>query len=535
MDQKKIWAAALFCSLQLAGGTLYAQEPPAAAATQTQIRAAFPDPAEPGEEYALNRRLFKGYQGRGTLLLENHGVRHAAVYINGRRLPLEDPLPEGKIQLFIGGYCQDGDNTLKVLQLQPATGQLTASIPYPELTRGTPAQAGMSADKLNKIDRIMESEIKRGFPGAVLLVVKNGRIVKESAYGWAKLYEKDQLLPESRRQPMTTAAMFDLASNTKMYAVILSYMKLMDEGRVSPEDYVVKYLPEYRGDGREQVRIRDVMTHSAGYASQVPFHRPAAGRFYSLKREKTIALLPQVPFSYPLGTKTLYSDTDYMLLTAILERITGERLDSYAEKHIYAPLGLAHTLFNPLKKGFQPKDCAATEPCGNTRSGMISFPGVRTYTLQGEVHDELAWYSMGGVSGHAGLFSQARELAVLAQLLLNRGGYGSYRLCRPGIFDYFTKPTDRNARFGLGWNKMIFPERIWEFGPYASPEAIAHSGWTGVDICIDPHYDMAILLLTNRVHAPNVPGKPNTFITDDFVAGSYGSIMSLVYEAALEK
>lgn len=534
MTKGKMLAAAI-CCLQFMGlpaGQAAGAEGPA---VEAQLQATFPDAVEAVEEYALNRRLFKGYQGRGTMLLDNHGVRQVAIYINGHRLPLAEPLPDGELQLAIGGYCRDGDNTLKVLQLQPADGKLTIRIPYPTLVTGSPAQVGMSAKKLAQVDEVLEQDVKNGFPGAVLFIVKDGRIVKESAYGWAKLYEQRQQLAPDQREPMRTDTMFDLASNTKMYAVILSFMKLMDEGKVNPEDPIVKYLPEYRGEGRENIRIRDVMTHSAGYAPLVPFHKPQAGAFYSRQREKTIALLPKVPLTYPVGTKTVYSDTDYMLLAALLERITGERLDVYTEEHIYQPLGLSHTVFNPLQKGFQAGDFAATEPCGNTRSGMIDFPGIRTYTLQGEAHDELAWYSMGGVSGHAGLFSRPEDMAVLAQLLLNRGGYGKYRLCRPEIFDYFTRPTDRNARFGLGWNKMVFPDRIWEFGPYASPAAIAHTGWTGIDICIDPRYDLAVLLFTNRVHALNVPGDTNTFLTNDFAACSYGSIMSLVYESFLEK
>lgn len=503
----------------------------------SQLLAVFPDEPEAGEEFAQNRRTFKGYKGRGEITLKNHGAQTAEVYINGRKIPLGDllNLPAGTAALPIGAYSRDGVNTLKVLNIQPAGARLEVRIAYPALITGSPEQAGFSAAGLRRIDRVLEDEVQKGFPGAVLLVMRNGRIVKQTAYGWAKMYEQTQLLPEAKRQSMQVDTMFDLASNTKMYATILAFMKLTEEGRVSPEDKIVQYLPEYTGDGREEICIRDIMTHSAGYAAVFPFNQSSAGEFYSRQREKTISLLCKVPLTYPRGTKTLYSDTDYMLLAAILEKITGRQLDAYVEQEIYYPLGLSHILFNPLRKGFKPSDFAATEPCGNTRSGMVSFPGIRSYTIQGEVHDERAFYAMDGVSGHAGLFSNAQDLAVLAQLMLNQGGYGGYRLCSAKTLEYFTKPTDANPLFGLGWNKMSMPGRVWEFGPYASGQAIAHSGWTGTDICIDPAYDLAIVLLTNRVHAPNVPGKPNTFQMDDFAACSYGSILAMVYEAFMEK
>ena len=521
-------------------GFLWMESPICAAASfvqVSQIQGDFPDTPEAGMEFAQNRRIFKGYKGQGHLLLQNEGVKQADVYINGRHLDITEALASGKkvTDVDIHAYTRDGYNTLKILNIQPEKAGLKVQIPYPELQYGRPEQSGVSSDKLKKVDEVIENDIKNGFPGAVLLVVKDGRIIKQGAYGWAKKYEQMVLLPESAREPMRTDTMFDLASNTKMYATIYALMKLTEEGRLSPEDFVSKYLPEYMGDGREKIKLRDIMTHSAGYEPVLSLHKPSSGEFYSLQREKSLHLLNKAPLTYPLGTKTVYSDTDYMLLASVIEKVTGERLDTYVENEIYKPLGLTHTLFNPLRKGFQPGDFAATEPCGNTRSGMVYFPGIRRATIQGEVQDEQTFYSMDGVSGHAGLFSRATDLAVLAQLLLNGGGYGNYKLCGQQTLTYFTKPTDRNPKFGLGWNKMYMPDRVWEFGPYASSQAVAHSGWVGTDICIDPQYDLAIILLTNRVHVPNVPGKLNTFITDDFPTISYGSILSLVYEAFLEK
>ena len=513
-----------------------ASTPITAESTASQIDGKFPDPVKPGMEYALNRRLFKSYKGQGTLLITNHGAQTAAIFINGQRIPYHPtPTEPANTPIDISAYTHDGDNTLKVLELSPATAQLEITIPYPKLTKGSPAQAGFQTTKLNKLDTLIQNDIQNGFPGVVLLILKNGHIVKETAYGWAQLYDQKTLLPESQRSPMSINTMFDLASNTKMYATILALMKLTDEGRIDPEVPIVRYLPDYTGDGRENIRVRDIMTHSAGYAPSAFFYDPERAKsLYSCQRERTLQMLYQVPLTYPAGTKTVYSDTDYLLLTSLIEQVTGQRLDTYVEQNIYQPLGLTHTLFNPLRKGFLPQDCAATEACGNTRGGQINFPGVRTTTIRGEVQDEQAYYSMDGVAGHAGLFARAEDLAVLAQLLLNRGGYGSYHLCSPQVFDTYTKPTDLDPSMGLGWNKMTGAGRVWEFGPYASHEAIAHSGWTGTDICIDPQHDLAIILLTNRVHSPSIPGQPNAFAANDMIMGHYGNIMSLIYEAFLE-
>ena len=481
-------------------------------------------------------RFFKGYKGQGKLIIANHGAVSAKVGINGRSLDISQALKkdQGVTKIDIGSYVRDGRNTFHILDIQPQGAWIEADVAYPVLSEGSPESAGFSRQKLQRVDELIQGEVEKGFPGAVLLVLKDGKIVKQTAYGWAKKYDGSRLLPRNQWQPMTVDTMFDLASNTKMYATILAFMKLTEEGRVSPEDFVKTYLPGFTGEGRDAIRIRDVMVHRAGFAPEIHYFANPAGKTYSRQRERTMTLLEKAPLAYPTGTKTVYSDTDYMLLGTIIERITGQPLDQYVENEIYRPLGLTHTLFNPLQKGYQSREFAATEPCGNTRSGMVDFPGIRAYTLQGEVHDEKAWYSMGGVAGHAGLFSRVRDLAVLTQLMLNKGGYGEYRLCSPGTVTYFTKPGDADPAFGLGWNKGGLAKRVWEFGPYAGDEAIGHTGWTGTDICIDPANDLAIILLTNRIHEPNVPGQPNDFVTDDFQTPNYGSIMSLVYEAFLE-
>lgn len=503
---------------------------------ESQFACKFPEDNPTTRIYAQNRRVFKAYQGRGIMLVENHGAVQAEVYVNGKQVTMQEALssPLGRMKIDIGEYTVDGDNTLKVLQVSPKGAYLNVKVLYPELIFGTPAEAGFSEEKLSKVDALIQRDVDNGFPGAVLLIIKKGKIVKNTAYGWQKKYDGDKLL--DKWQPMTADTLFDLASNTKMYATVFAMMKLTDEGKVSPEDKVSLYLSGFTGGGLGDIKIRDVLAHSAGFAPEIKFFDPRqAGEFYSQNREKTLKLIEKTPLVYPTGKQTVYSDTDYIILSAIIEKITGQRLDEYVEKNIYLPLGLTHTLFTPLQKGFLKEQFAATERNGNTRDHQIYFPEIRQYPVQGEVHDEKAYYSLDGVSGHAGLFSRAQDLAVLAQTILNGGGYGGYKLCNQATVTYFTKPTDRDREIGLGWNKGGNKDTVFEFGPYASDQVIGHTGWTGIDSCIDPKHDMAIILLTNRVHAPSMPGDVDRFITNHFETGKYGSIISLVYEAFLEK
>ena len=149
--------------------------------------------------------------------------------------------------------------------------------------------------------------------------------------------------------------------------------------------------------------------------------------------------------------RSVYSDIDYMILGVLIERISGQSLDEYLEQHIYAPLKLNNTLFNPLKKGFNRQQFAATELSGNTRDGRIHFDNIRTNVLQGQVHDERAFYSLDGVAGHAGLFSNAPDLAILCQVLLNKGGYGDTQIFNASSLAQFLTPQSTDETYGLGF------------------------------------------------------------------------------------
>jgi len=414
---------------------------------------------------------------------------------------------------------------------------------FPELRAVTsPEDAGFSARKLKELDALITRDVAAGFPGAVLLIIRDGKIVRNTSYGYRQKFAGAE--PLETFVPMTSGTLFDLASNTKMYATNFALQKLVSEGRLDLHAKVQDYVTEFRDTesdpirGKDLLTVEDVLHHSAGFMPDPQYHNQAVAKgLYSQTRSTTNRMLSRTPLVYPPGTDNVYSDVDYMLLGLIIERISGQKLDEYVEESIYAPLGLAHTHFNPLQKGFATADFAATELQGNTRGGIISFPNIRTDTLRGEVHDEKAFYSMGGVAGHAGLFSTAGDLAVLLQVMLNGGGYGPVLLFDPESIRTFTTPSDADPTFALGWRTNGDDTMQWMFGEHASRRAYGHTGWTGTLTVIDPEYNLGIVLLTNKKHSPVIRTGSNTgkFIGDFFAVGRYGEVVSAIYAAMEQK
>ncbi|TPV58583.1 penicillin binding protein PBP4B [Aestuariibacter sp. GS-14] len=502
-----------------------------------QIDAIVPD-MSPSERALVNDRFsFKGYQGRGELMIKASEPTRATITVNGERINIDQPLmPDTPYQYSLARRTRNGVNTLAVSQVEPESATLRVTVPFPTLTD----QTEQNKQRFSAVDALINQEVQQGFPGAVLLVVKDGAIIKRTAYGYAKRYnESEQELIHP--QPMRTDTGFDLASNTKMFATTFALMRLVETRQLDVSKPIQFYLPEYQGDGREARLVSDLLSHKSGYAPEIPFHKPdnpLGPAFYSQDKQRTSELLvTQVPFDTGNGLTTAYSDTNFMLLGLLVERITGMPLDQYCEEQLYAPLGLTHTRFNPLLKGHQSEDFAATELMGNTRGGRLDFPNIRTYTLQGEVHDEKAFHAMLGVSGHAGLFSTADDLAVMAQLLLNGGGYGTVQLFENSVLNAFIKPDNRFWSYGLGWRRAANGVNRWHFGPYASEQAFGHTGWTGTATVIDPALDLAVILLTNARHSPIVENEDGElqFTGKTFETGKYGSIVSLVYEAVLNR
>ncbi len=412
------------------------------------------------------------------------------------------------------------------------------AVDYPVLTNASPEKAGFDIKKLNRLDSWIQNQIDAGYAGMNILVIKDNHIVLQKAWGYAKKYDGSDLM--SNPIKATTHTMYDLASNTKMYATNFALQKLVYEGKIGVNDLVSKYIPGFADlpddkiIGKNTLRITDILHHVAGFPadSQYP-NQKVAGDLYSQDKATTLEMIKKTPLEYQPGTKHIYSDVDYMILGFIIESVTGTPLDQYVENNIYKPLGLKHTVFNPLKKGFNPQQIAATELNGNTRDGVIAFPNIRTSTIWGEVHDEKAWYSMGGVSGHAGLFSDTSDMAVLMQVMLNEGGYGKVKLFDKEIVKQFTQSSAEDATFGLGWRVNGNASMTPTFGVLASKETYGHTGWTGTLTAIDPVNHMAIVILGNRPHSPVAdPTKnPNVFVSGLLPAATYGWIVDQIYGA----
>lgn len=502
-----------------------------------QLDSLFPEYSS-NRKWVNNRRTFIAYQKQGEVWVDLLDSQKATIKINGHPITLRSQ-SSGKKQLKIdiSCYTRDGVNQLEITDVYPYEQQIRVLIPYPVLTESTPEAVGFSRRKLNELDQLINDEIEQGFPGAVLVIVKNGKVIKETAYGYASLYDKEGnrlTAPES----MQKNTVFDLASNTKMYATNYALMKLVSEGKLDVSKPIQFYIPDYQGDGREIRLVEDLLYHIAGYPPEVHFFRPDnrhGADFYSMNKAHTTELIiKQVPFDKGRAEQAVYSDIDYMLLGILVEKISGLPLDEYVEQVLYQSLGLSRTKFNPLRKGIPLSDIAATELLGNSRGGRIHFPLNREDVIRGEVHDEKAFYSLDGVAGHAGLFSTAREVAALT-LLVQHGGYGWTHSFSPAVIQQFVRPSVYDHRFGLGWRTSVQGDLNWHFGPYSSPYAYGHTGWTGTATLIDPYYNLAVVLLTNKKHSPiKEDGKAYYFSGDKFETGMYGSIMSKIYEAMLQ-
>lgn len=409
---------------------------------------------------------------------------------------------------------------------------------FPVLTPATPASVGFNVEKLERLDGWIQAQIDAGYPGMNVLIVKDKHIVWQKAWGAAKKYDGSVLMPTPIAA--TTQTLYDLASNTKMYATNFALQKLVYEGKININERVSVYLPGF-GDaakdkikGKDSLRIADILHHTAGFPAdpQYPNAR-VAGALFSQDKRTTLDMIKRTPLEYEPGSKHIYSDVDYMLLGFIIEAVTRMPLDKYVEENIYRPLGLTHTIFNPLQKGFYREQIAATELNGNTRDGVVTFPNIRTTTIWGEVHDEKAWYSMGGVSGHAGLFSNTGDMAVLMQVMLNGGGYGNTTLFDNNTVNAFTQ-SSRDARtYGLGWRINADYSMTPTFGTLASDKTYGHTGWTGTLTAIDPVNHMAIVILGNRPHSPVADPQvnPNVFKSGQLPASTYGWIVDQVYGA----
>ena len=346
----------------------------------------------------------------------------------------------------------------------------------------TPRSVGMSAARLAKIDHVITRGIQAGgYPGAAVVVGRKGAAVWQRGFGrlsWTK--ESGQVTP--------TESVFDLASLTKVVGTTTALMILYDEGKVGLDDPVSKYIPQFAGGEKDFVTIRQLLEHRSGL--------PAGRDLWRMARtpEEARWLAIETPLAYHPGQYVEYSDLGADMLGFVIEAASGERLDQFLASRVWTPLGMTDTFFRPADSLFY--RVAPTE---------ISPP--RGYPLRGEVHDENA-FALGGIAGHAGLFSTAANLAVFAQMMLNGGEYNGTRIIADSTVALFTTRAARTR--ALGWDTCGGDGSC---GNYLSERAYGHTGFTGTSLWIDPDRDMFVILLTNRVHAARAR-RPAKVIAD---------------------
>ena len=337
------------------------------------------------------------------------------------------------------------------------------------LTRANPAEVGMRSDLNAVLDSIMRAGIAGGAaPGGSLAVGRFGRIVHMAGYGRQDTAQKSA--------PVDENTMYDMASLTKVIATTTAAMMLEEQGQLDLDRTVASYLPEFNAPDKAGITVRMIVTHRGGLEAFAALYKQFKGR------EQYLAQINARPLKSTPGTETVYSDWDFILTQFIIERITGMTLDRFLADKVFGPLGMTSTMYTPDSTKYF--DRIAPTEIDSTRGGL----------MHGKVHDENA-YAMGGVSGHAGLFSTARDLSIFAQMLLNGGQYNGVRIVKPETVARWTAPQSRASSRALGWDT---PSKGSSAGNYFSARSFGHTGFTGTSLWIDPDRDLFVILLTNR-------------------------------------
>lgn len=499
------------------------------------------DISEYDDSILLNSSFaFDAKEGESEVEIDN--FEDSEIYLNGKKVSDQKEVDEN---------IADGKNYLDVLDSKSQTNvSIKASKEEKPLET---KQETVDKGTTDLLEKILDEEVKKDFAGGQIFVMKDNKEIYNHNFGYKNNYYKDgKPIEMEKRDRVDDSTMFDLASNTKMYVTNYSLQKLVYEGKIDLDDKVNKYFDDFKDSdddiikGKNNISIRDILMHQAGFPADPQYHNEKYDKddgiengkndLYSQDRNHTLNMIFKTPLKYEPGKETIYSDVDYILLGFIVEKVTGMRLDEYFNESFVKPLGLTRTTFNPLENGFEKYDTAATELNGNTRDGKVDFNNIRRDTIWGEVHDEKAFYSMNGISGHAGLFSNARDLSKLANIMLNNGRYEDTIFWDKKTQDLFTFPKQIDPSYGLGWRLMGNGKYAWAFSNLASSKAYGHTGWTGTLTVIDPVENMVITLLTNKKNSPvlNNENNPNVFYSDQSLSAGYGAITTLLYKSLQE-
>lgn len=372
------------------------------------------------------------------------------------------------------------------------------------LQYSVPEDVGINSNNLQEIDQIAREAItQHATPGCVVLVAKDGKVIFNKAYGY---HTYDNVMPDKLTD------IFDLASMTKISATTVETMQLVDQGKLSVENTLGDYLPLARTSNKNDVKLREVLLHQAGFIpdiqsfekvkpsdhstdSSAAYPTRVSEHYFLRKDYFKDVMLPDM-LNSPLKTRGqyVYSDVSMLFMQEVVESISSIPENVYVQQQFYTPLGMQTAGFLPLQR-FNPAQIIPTE---NDQEYRMSL-------LDGYVHDPTAALK-GGVAGHAGLFASANDVAILYQMLLNKGTYGGVQFFKPEVVDLFTSKQSPVSRRGLGfdrWDPIAdrhYPSKL------ASDQTFGHTGFTGTCVWVDPKYNLVYIFLSNRVN-PNVGSK----------------------------
>lgn len=339
----------------------------------------------------------------------------------------------------------------------------------------------LSVERLKKIDQLMEQAVdEEVFSGGTVLVAQAGRTVYQQSFGYSFRYLDDRKRVADQPQLANNQTLYDIASLSKIFTA-MAVMKLFEQGKLELDAPVAQYIPSFSSNGKNGVTIRQLLSHTSGLPASLIRHDQPITKEMNLIPTAMKSELEAEP-----NQKVIYSDVGYIVLGELVQTVSGQPLDRYVKSTILKPMGLTSTMYRP--PAGQKQRIAATEMQKNPPRGLV----------WGEVHDETAWV-LGGVAGHAGLFSTAEDLAKVATLFLNEGRFQGKQILQPSsVQAMITWQTDHiaGAYRGLGWEL----NQPWYMGPFAKESTFGHTGFTGTSLFVEPERKIVVILLTNRVH-----------------------------------
>lgn len=365
-----------------------------------------------------------------------------------------------------------------MLTLQPQMSQATVVGLQPD----TPESVEMLEQPLADLDDAIHEAIDdQVMPGAVALIARDGKIVKQEAYGYSARYLDADFTEMDEPIAMQEDTIFDMASISKLYTAV-GVMHLWDQGYFELDDPVADYLPEYDTEEKGEITIQQLLTHSSGEKAS------PSKPLYDIDgdRNERLEYVLNEPLLNEPGAEYVYSDINYITLGVLIERLTGERQDKYIEENILNPLGMSDTMYNPPTE-LKPRIAATEEQ-----------PWAERDLVWGSVHDEKAW-ALDGVAGHAGVFSSAGDLAIFMQMLLNKGSFQGEDVLSEEAFDLMNMNWNEaypGQDHGLGWDL----NQDWYMDVLAEENTLGHTGYTGTSVVASPDLNTIAILLTNRVH-----------------------------------